>query len=79
MLTGMLYEKDDNDMIEYAMKFKIGILAIIVPDEQYGKAFDPENAEIRVVVPAPLQSVSMRLQKHFLEDIKQDGIDKLLS
>lgn len=72
-------EKDDNDMIEYAMKFKIGILAIIVPDEQYGKAFDPENAEIRVVVPAPLQSVSMRLQKQFLEDIKLEGIDKLLS
>lgn len=72
-------EKDDSDMIEYALKFNIGILAIIVPDDQYGKEFDPENAEVRVVVPAPFQSVSAIQQKQFLELLNLNEIDKLLS
>ncbi len=55
-------------MIEYALKFNIGILAIIVPDDQYGKEFDPENAGVRVVVPAPFQSVSAIQQKQFLQE-----------
>lgn len=46
-------EKIDQAMIRFAQKFNIGILAIEIPDENWGKRFDESEAEVWEVVPAP--------------------------
>lgn len=46
-------EKIDQAMVRFAQKFNIGILAIEIPDENWGKRFDESEADVWEVVPAP--------------------------
>lgn len=59
-----------NDMIEYAEKFRIGILAIIVPDDKWDRPFDDEGYPyIQVVAPAPYNRASFSKQQVFLSGL----------
>lgn len=53
-------QKDDKEMIEYAMFYRIGLLAIVMPDEDWenalgSKDFNFSDVEIQIIVPAPYQ------------------------
>ena len=62
-------DKVDKRMILYAQKFNIGILAVIIPDEQWGKELKPDEIEIREILPAPEQKPNMQIQKEFLHSL----------
>lgn len=59
-------DKVDKRMVLYAQKFNIGILAIIVPDDQWGQELKPDEIEIREIFPAPEQKPCTQIQKEFL-------------
>ena len=56
----------DKQMVNYAQKFKIGILAVIVPDDQWGQALSSEDVIFREIVPAPMQETNPDIRKKFL-------------
>lgn len=59
-------DKMDKQMVNYAQKFKIGILAVIVPDDQWGQALSSEDVIFREIVPAPMQETNPEIRKKFL-------------
>ena len=73
------YEKDDRDMILYAQKFGIGILAIVFPDEQMKEDVGNSNVCIEIIVPAPFKSAEPRLQKQFLDGLKITELASLIN
>lgn len=72
-------EKDDKEMILYAQKFRIGILAIVFPDDEAKSPVDNNDIDIQVIVPAFFNNVVFRLQKRFLEGLKLANISALIS
>lgn len=72
--------EEGRDMIMYAQKFGVGVLEIVVSDDDWGKPLSYEIIEnFDTVVPAPYHSPEVRVQKRFLAslDIKEiDDIDK---
>lgn len=64
-------EKIDQAMIRFAQKFNIGILAIEIPDENWGKRFDESEADVWEVVPAPYASP---VQSQRIDYLKRMGI-----
>lgn len=72
-------DKDDKDMIHYAHKFNIGIIAIIVPDDEWDKEFNAKNVDLQVIVPAPYQNIRRKWQKVFLKSLNINDYDDLRS
>lgn len=59
-------DKVSKQMVSYAQKFRIGILALIVPDDMWGKPLSIEDIEFREILPAPEQKPDLAMQKDFL-------------
>lgn len=72
-------EKDDKEMILYAQNFNIGLVAIVIPDEEWDKPFNSENADIQIIIPAPLSQPSISLQKQFMRGLEIFDFDSLKS
>ena len=75
--------EDEKDLVSYAQKFGIGVLAMIIPDDKWGEKLSYEMIEdFDILVPAPYHQPQVQMQKKFLSslDIKEpDDIDKFIN
>lgn len=55
------------EMAQYAERYKIGILALVVPEEYEDIESALNSAYVREIVPAPYDAPSIEMQKTFLE------------
>lgn len=67
-------DKIDEDMLLYAQKFGIGILAIAIPDKQWGKDMKLKTEFIKEVIPAPNHNVILKFQMAFFNGLKINDI-----
>lgn len=72
-------DKEENieEMALYSQKFGIGILAIVVPDERWGKKLEFNQVTFKLIAPAALQLPPIKTQKNYLKGLKIFDHDSL--
>lgn len=73
-------DKPINEMILYAQKFGIGIIAVGVPDVKgITKGQKIEQDDIVEILPAPYHEVEIQLQKEFLDNFDIHNVDDIIT
>lgn len=69
------YEKDRNDMLLYAQRFRIGLLVIVIEDDSSQPAYDVSM--IKELMPAPSRTPEILMRKKFIESLNLHNLNDL--
>lgn len=67
-------EKIESDLLLYAQKFGIGIIAIQVPDDDWKQDMEIKLEYVKEIFPAPIHNTNVYFQKEFLDNFELSDI-----
>lgn len=63
-------EKTESDLLLYAQKFGIGVIAIQVPDDDWKQDMEIKLEYVKEIFPAPTHNTNVYFQKEFLDNFE---------